>query len=219
VGTGRLAAYRRKILVDMPYNRHTTRHVVDLQMDYDKVLFDKVVKDRWNIYEDRPILDVSELFRVMRKLVNTHPSRLKKIQDLISSHPRLIIFYNFNYELNELRTLMDTLGIAVSEWNGQKHEPIPETNTWIYLVQYTAGAEGWNCISTNAIVFYSLNYSYKINEQAKGRIDRMNTPYVDLYYYIFKSDSMIDKAIAKSIDTKENFNEIKYAKERLNYVG
>jgi len=213
IGTGRLAAYRDRILVEMPDSRHTVRHEQIVETEFDKALFERLVKDRWNIYEERPIRDVAELFRLMRQLVNSDPSRLKALQDLTASNPRLIVFYNFNYELEALRILTQDLGVAVAEWNGQKHEEIPDEKSWIYLVQYTAGAEGWNCVSTNAMVFFSLNYSYRLMEQGKGRIDRMNTPYVDLYYYIFKSNSLIDKAIWKALHTKKNFNEKKFEKE------
>lgn len=209
-GTGVLDKYRRQILVEMPYSRHTTRHIENYTVDYDKALFDRVWKDRWNVYEDEPIKDVAELFRVARKVVNSDPSRLGAVLKLLEKHPRLIIFYNFNYELEMLRTLKTTLGIDVGEWNGHKHEPVPISDKWVYLVQYTAGAEGWNCITTDAMVYYSLNYSYKINEQGKGRIERLNTPYTDLYYYILRSGSPIDQAIYKSLLTKENFNEKQY---------
>lgn len=207
VETGHLERLRKKIVVDMPYARHTRRHIQNIIVDYNAELFDRAYKKRWHVYEERPIKDVGELFIVMRKIVNSDPSRLGEIMKLIEKHPKLIVFYNFNYELDALRTLGSTLNIPTAEWNGHKHQEIPEGDKWLYLVQYTAGAEGWNCTSTDAIAFYSLNYSYKINEQAKGRIDRLDTPYTDLYYYILRSMAMIDLAILKSLLTKKNFNE------------
>ncbi|QED11629.1 DNA helicase [Arthrobacter phage Qui] len=212
VEQGVLLKHRRSILVEMPFDRHTTRHVKNILVKYDEEKFEQITKKRWHIYEERPIRDVGELFIVMRKLVNTDPSRLKAVATLYEKHPRLIVFYNYNYELDQLRTLEDILEVPFAEWNGQKHEPIPGGDKWVYLVQYTAGAEGWNCVETNATVFYSLNYSYKINHQAKGRIDRMNTKYTDLYYYILRSTSMIDNAIMKSITLKKNFNESQFYK-------
>lgn len=201
----------RRIIVEVPFEKHTVRHVENIIVDYDKEKFDRVYKDRWNIYEDRPIKDISELFRVMRKLVNTDTSRIGAILELMEKHKRLIIFYNFDYELSILRMITGGLfqdtPIDYAEWNGHKHQPIPTSDRWVYLVQYTAGAEGWNCTTTNTVVLYSLNYSYKINEQVKGRIDRMDTPYIDLYYYVLRSGSVIDISIAKAIAQKKNFNE------------
>lgn len=202
-----LEKLRDKVLVEMPYARQTVRHVTNVVAKFDQDKYDRVTKDRWHIYEERPIKDVQELFGLMRKVVNTSCDRYGGLMRLMEKHPRLIVFYNFNYELEMLRVLGETTGVAYSEWNGHKHQAIPSTDKWLYLVQYTAGAEGWNCITTDAMVFWSLNYSYKVNEQSKGRIDRMNTPYTDLYYYVFRSNSSIDNAISKSIAQKKSFNE------------
>lgn len=206
---------RAKVIVDMPYARHTTRHVENVFVEHDEAKFERVVKDRWHVYEERPIRDVAELFAVMRKLVNSDPSRIGETMRLLEKHPRLIIFYNFNYELEALRILASTLSYPIGEWNGHKHQPVPEGDKWMYLVQYTAGAEGWNCIATDATLFYSLNYSYRTLEQAKGRIDRLNTPYNDLYYYILRSSAIIDTAINKAVATKKVFNESAFFQERL----
>jgi hypothetical protein len=212
VEEGLLQKHRAAVLVEMPYPRHTKRHIKNILVDYDQAAYERVTKDRWHIFENRPIKDVGEMFRLMRQVVNSDPSRLGALMSLMEKHPRLIVFYNFNFELDALRTLASTVGIEMAEWNGQNHQEVPSSERWLYLVQYTAGAEAWNCISTDAIVFYSLNYSYKINEQAKGRIDRLDTPFVDLYYYILRSNSTIDAGISRSISTKRNFNEKEFEK-------
>ena len=207
--TGHLLRLRQQVLVEMPVPRHTKRILHEVNVPYDLEKFNRVLNDRWHVYEERPLRDIAELFLVARKTVNDNPARLEKVREILRKHPRLIVFYNFNYELDRLRTLATLEGIDVAEWNGQKHEPVPKGDSWIYLVQYTAGAEGWNCVDTDAEVFYSLNYSYKINEQSKGRIDRRNTKYTDLHYYILSTNSMIDKAIQKALKEKKNFNEKK----------
>lgn len=212
VDQGILQKYRKQILVEMPYARHTIRHIENVLVGHDKEMFAKVQKDRWHVYEERPLKDVGEMFRVMRKVVNSDSTRIDKVIELLDKHPKLIIFYNFDYELEALRTLAATTGVQVAEYNGQKHEDTPEGKSWIYLVQYAAGSEGWNCITTDAMIFFSLNYSYKVNHQAKGRTDRLNTPFTDLYYYIFRSASMIDQAIMRSINTKQDFNEKAFLK-------
>ena len=189
----------------MPYLRHTVRHSTDILVDHDVDLFNKVVKRKWHVYENRPLKAVTELFYVMRKVVNSSDSRIQRVIELLSKHPKLIVFYNFDYELEMLRTLAGEVTLA--EYNGHKHDAVPTGDRWLYLVQYMAGSEGWNCTSTNAMVFYSLTYSYKMWHQAHGRIDRLNTPYLELFYYYLKSDAIIDRAIAKALSEKRNFNE------------
>jgi len=187
----------------MPYLKHTERILNEIEVGYDIDKMDLAVRKRWHPYEDRPIVDVAELFRVMRRIVNTDPSRLEAVKFLMGFHPRLIIFYNFDYELEILRTLPS----VVAEWNGHKHEDVPEGDNWVYLVQYVAGGEGWNCITTDSMVLYSLTYSYKNFIQAQGRIDRLDTPYTQLYYYILTSSASVDRSVKKALDAKKNFNE------------
>lgn len=209
VQVGRLIRNRNSLLVEMPYERHTVRNCQDVVVEYDKKMMDRVIKDRWHVFESRPLRDVAELFMVMRKVVNSSPSRLQAVRDLLTAkHPRLIVFYNFDYELESLRSLASIT--TVHEWNGHKHQELPTGDSWVYLVQYTAGSEGWNCITTDTMVFYSLTYSYKHWHQAHGRTDRLNTLYETLFYYTLMSKSMIDNAIRKSLDSKRSFNERTY---------
>lgn len=208
-----LEKYRNLLIVEMPYDRHTQRILSPLQTKHDLDLMEKVMKDRWNPYEEEPIKDFLEMFRLARRIANSDPERLEKTRELLKKHDKIIIFYNFNYELDILRTLEDE--VTVAEWNGHRKQPIPQSDRWVYLVQYVAGAEGWNCIETDAMIFWSLTYSYKNFEQAQGRIDRLNTPFWKLYYYVFMADSVVDKAVWKSLKGKKHFNESAYAEEKL----
>lgn len=212
---GRLVRHRDEILVEMPFQRHTIRHHEYIEVGYDASLFKKVLYDRWHVYENRPLRDVAELFLVMRKVANSGVSRLHAVKTLLEAHPRLIVFYNFDFELQALRSLSQEIGVPIAEWNGHKHQPVPVGHSWIYLVQYTAGAEGWNCVTTDTVVFYSLTYSYKQFHQAHGRIDRLNTPFTDLFYYYLVSDAVIDKAIQESLQNKKSFNESAYARRMM----
>jgi hypothetical protein len=203
---GRLVRLRNDILVQMPFQRHTRRHTHILNVDYDKELMKKAMRGLWNPFKERPIRQSAELYSVMRRIVSTHWSRLLVLKQTMEKHPRLIIFYNFDYELEILRGIEN---IEIAEWNGYRHQDVPKSDRWLYLVQYMAGAEGWECITTNATFFWSQDYSYKRTEQAYGRIDRMNTTYIDLHYYLPMTDSFIDKAIRRSIREKKSFNESK----------
>ena len=207
IGTGRLIRQRREILVDMKFERETVQHHYDIYVTYDNKLYKDVMKRRWDIWNDEPIVNASGLCYALRKIVNSHESRSAKLLELFETHQKMIVFYNFDYELEILKSLYFGEGVIVAEWNGHKHEPTPTGNQWVYLVQYTAGAEGWNCITTDTIVFYSLNYSYKIMHQSAGRIDRLNTPYKDLHYYYLKTRSGIDLAIERALNDKRKFNE------------
>ena len=210
LNTGRLIRLRNRILVDMDFKRHTIPHHEDIYCDYDMMLYKTVGKDRWNPYTNEPIKNASELCYTWRKIVNSDESRQIKLLEIFEKHPRIIVFYNFNYERDILLSLYFGDDVEVAEWSGHAHNPLPKGDKWLYLVQYTAGCEGWNAITTDTIVFYSQNYSYKVLEQARGRIDRMNTPYINLYYYHLKSRSSIDLAISRALKNKKNFNEMRF---------
>ncbi len=211
INTGRLLRFRREILIDMDFKRETVQHHEDIYVKYDVKMYRDVMKRRWDIWKDEPITNASGLCYALRKVVNTHQSRLDALLDIFSRHNKIIVFYNFDYELEILKDIYYGRDVKVAEWNGHKHEPIPKSKKWVYLVQYTAGAEGWNCIETDTIVFFSQNYSYKIMHQSAGRIDRLNTPYKDLYFYHLKTHSGIDLAISRAIKSKKKFNERAFA--------
>lgn len=212
IGTGKLLKLRRSILIDMDFKRETIPHHEDVYVSYNIETYKNVSRTRWNPYKNEPIQNAGELCYVWRKIVNSDESRQVAVLEIFENHPKVIIFYNFDYELEILKNLGFGSGVKIAEWNGHKHEPIPNSKRWVYLVQYSAGCEGWNCITTDTIIFYSQNYSYKVMVQAAGRIDRLNTPYTDLYYYHLKSRSGIDLAISKALKNKKNFNESKFVK-------
>lgn len=202
-----LEKIKKEICVYMEYLKDTIQHHEWVVCDYDKEAYLKVFKERWNVYEDKPLKNISATCYVGRRVINSDYSRQHQLALISETHSKLLVFYNFDYELDILRVLANTLGIPYSEWNGHKHQNILQTDSWWYLVQYTAGAEGWECIETNAMVFFSQTYSYKATIQAAGRIDRMTTPFKDLYYYHLYSNAPIDKTIKLCYKKKKNFNE------------
>lgn len=212
INTGRLMKLRNHILVDMDFKRQTVAHHEDVYCTYDISKYKDTMRHRWDPYKNEPIQQASGLCYVLRRIVNSDESRQVALLQILEKHPRIIVFYNFDYELEILKSLAYGEDVKVAEWNGHKHEPVPTGKKWVYLAQYTSSAEGWNCITTNAIVFFSQNYSYKIVQQSSGRIDRLNTPFKDLYYYHLKSRSGIDLAISKALSNKKKFNESRWVK-------
>lgn len=207
LGTGKLLRLRNDILIDMDFKRQTISHHDDAYVKYDIEKYKAAMRTRWDPYKNEPIQQASGLCYVLRRIVNEDDSRQIMLMEIFENHPKLIVFYNFDYELDILKGLYYGEKVEIAEWNGHKHQPIPTSKSWVYLVQYTAGCEGWNCITTDTIVFYSQNYSYKVMQQAAGRIDRLNTPFKDLYYYHLKTRSGIDLAISKALSEKKQFNE------------
>jgi len=213
---GVLLRHRNDILVHMKDKRGTTRHNIVKQCNYDKAMYKRVWKDRWNPFDDEPIEETGKLFYLLRKVVNTDASRQVALTELLEENPKTIIFYNFDYELQIIKDICDNMMIPYKEYNGHAHQAQPVGDNWAYIVQYTAASEAWNCITTNVIIFYSLNYSYKVMEQSSGRIDRMNTPFSDLYYYKLKSHAPIDLGIMRALDQKKKFNESSFMKNSQN---
>lgn len=212
VGLRRLERLRDRILVDMDFQRKTVQHHEDVYVRYDISKYKEAMKLRWDPYKQEPIQQAAGLCYVLRRIVNEDQSRQVALLELFDKHPKMIVFYNFDYERDILKGLYYGENVEIAEWSGHSHEPVPESDSWVYLVQYTAGCEGWNCVTTDTIVFFSQNYSYKVTEQASGRIDRINTRYIDLYYYHLRSRSGIDLAIWRALKEKKKFNERKFAK-------
>lgn len=210
VNEGKLIRYRNDILVNMNYTKPTRAHHETIDVDYDRQMYKDIMITRWDVYKDKPVENPAELCYVLRKSVNSDDSRIQMVLDILKEHPKVIVFYNYDYELELLKSAPYEKDISVAEWNGHKHQLIPKTDKWVYLVQYNAGAEGWNCVETDTMIFYSLSYSYKVMVQSAGRIDRMNTPFTDLYYYRLRSNSPIDIAISRALKKKQNFNENKF---------
>lgn len=212
INIGRLIRLRNRILIDMDFSRHTIPQHEDVYVRYDISKYKDTMRTRWDPFKDEPIQQASGLCYALRRIVNSDESRQVALLELFEKHPKMIIFYNFDYELDILRGLYYGPDVDIAEWNGHAHMPIPVSDRWVYLVQYTAGCEGWNSIRTDTIVFYSQNYSYKVMAQAAGRIDRLNSPFRILYYYHLKTRSGIDLAINKALSEKRKFNETRWVK-------
>lgn len=205
---------RNKILTLMVFENNIQKNKLYVKCEYDKYNYEIIAKKRWNPYDQIPIPNVSKYQALLRKATINSYKRIRQLYWIVKSRKKVIVFYNYNYELESIRELLDFIGLYYHEWNGHKHEPIPKTNRWVYLVQYNSGSEGWNCIDTNIIVFYSMNHSYRIMHQSEGRIDRLNTKYKELDYIYFTSDAPIDLMILKAYNLKKKFNIEAWAKAK-----
>lgn len=206
----RLERLKSRVIVEMDAVKSTEKICENIVLWYDVMKYKDISKNRFNYDKQEPIENIAELCSELRKVPNKNPDKLTALADILSKHPRAIVFYNFDYELEMLKGFLDEIEYPYSERNGHKHEGLLDGKQWVYLVQYNAGAEAWNCITTDTVVFFSLNYSYKIMTQAAGRIDRMNTPFDKLYYFYISTYAPIDMAIKRALKEKKKFNETKY---------
>lgn len=213
VGTKKLAYLREKVLIDMNFKRATLAHHETIIVPYNVDIYKQLLKTRWNVYESRPVETSAELCYLLRKTVNSDYRRLETLANLLSQHKRAIIFFNHTYEAELIIELCKSLDIPCTRWDGKKHEQIPKTDAWAYIVQYAAGDSGWNCTDTDTVIFYSQSYSYKSTVQAAGRIDRLNTPFTDLYFFHLRSNAGIDRAINAALKRKQEFNATRYIKK------
>nr|DAX24310.1 MAG TPA: Chromatin remodeling complex ATPase [Caudoviricetes sp.] len=207
IGEAKLQRLRRSILVEMPVERHTTRERETVYCDYDRDLYKWVVKNRMDPWTEEPLRDAGGVCRILRKVVSDNDWRSAEAKRILSSNERVIVFYNYNYELDRILAVAESLRLPTAQWNGHRHDAIPAESRWVYICQYTSAAEGWNCTSTDTVLFWSLNYSWRVTEQCEGRIDRLNTPYSRLKYYFLESHSSIDEAVRRSLSSKKVFNE------------
>lgn len=207
IGEAKLQRLCRSILVEMPVERHTTRERETVYCDYDRDLYKWVVKNRMDPWTEEPLRDAGGVCRILRKVVSDNDWRSEQAKRILSSNERVIVFYNYNYELDRILAVAESLGLPTAQWNGHRHDAIPAEPRWVYICQYTSAAEGWNCTSTDTVLFWSLNYSWRVTEQCEGRIDRLNTPYSRLKYYFLESHSSIDEAVRRSLSSKKVFNE------------
>lgn len=138
-----------------------------------------------------------------------HKEKLEGFRDLVqSTEDRLIVFYNFNEELNRMKRILTNLNRPVSVLNGSEkdltaYEQYPDSVT---LIQYQAGAMGGNFQKANKIIYFTLPLgkgSCDLWEQSKKRIHRIGQEKSCFYYYLLVKGSIEEK----------NFTALKEGKE------
>lgn len=217
VDTKRLVALRRRILVTMEYTKPAEHKVRVINCNYSVKAYKDILRDRFDYEKNEPISSQGRFCYLLR-ICGNNLDKLAKVSNILKEYGPAIIFYNYDQEYYDLCSSLSAQGYTVRCYNGHQHDPTPSgefspNSKWAYLVQYNAGAEGWNCIATPNMIFYSLNYSYKMMLQASGRIDRCNTPFRELNYFVLTNDSPIEYRIRDCLKRKEKFNENAYKEE------
>lgn len=138
--------------------------------------------------------------------------KLNALIDLCdSTEDRLIVFYNFKEELNQIMASVKNRPISIVNGQVKDLNAYEQENNSLTLIQYQAGAMGLNLQKANKIIYYSLPLSSELYEQSKKRIHRIgqNRP---CFYYLLLAENSIEERIKTTLDkrndyTQELFNE------------
>ena len=136
-------------------------------------------------------------------------NKLEALKDLLeSSDDRIIIFYNFNNELDSIKELCEELNRPVSEVNGQVKDLTNwnEQNNTVLLGQYQAASMGLNLQQANKIIYFTPPLSSELFEQSKKRISRIGQTR-NCFYYLLICKNSIEEKIYKTLEERRDFTD------------
>ena len=154
----------------------------------------------------------------LRKLCGEYnKEKLQAFEDLISStQDRLLVFYNFNNELEILKNIAIKLEKPISEFNGEVKNLSNYENeeNSVTFIQYQAGSMGLNLQKANKIIYFTLTETSELFEQSKKRIHRIGQEKT-CFYYLLICENSIEESILKSLEIKKDFTDdlFKFSKE------
>lgn len=169
-------------------------------------------KDRICTINDTELVGDTTLTKLLyeRQLCGQYnKDKLEAFRDLVeSTNDRLIVFYNFNAELEALKGICESVGRSISLVNGQGRDLLSyeNDNSSITLIQYQAGAMGLNLQKSNRIIYYTPPLSSELFEQSKKRIHRIGQSKTCFYYYLTCKGSVEEK-IYKTLAMRRDYTE------------
>ena len=183
-----------------------TEEVLDLPEQLDNVIkvestkeYKKFVKNRLIEIDGKELVGDTSLTKMLyqRQLASQYNSnKTTMLRDLLeSTNDRVIIFYNFNEELEKIENVCNKLERPVSVVNGSKKDlkAYDKEETSVTCIQYQAGAMGLNLQKANKIIYFSLPLSSELFEQSKKRIHRIGQKKSCFYYYLITEKSIEEK--------------------------
>lgn len=183
-----------------------TEEVLDLPEQLDNVIkvestkeYKKFVKNRLIEIDGKELVGDTSLTKLLyqRQLASQYNSnKTTMLRDLLeSTNDRIIIFYNFNEELEKIEDMCIRMERPVSVVNGQRKDLkcYEKDQDSVTLIQYQAGAMGLNLQKANKIIYFSLPLSSELFEQSKKRIHRIGQKKTCFYYYLITERSIEEK--------------------------
>lgn len=135
--------------------------------------------------------------------------KIDALTDLIqSTSDRLIIFYNFNDELDILKGICEALERPYSQVNGSIKDLLAyeEFDDSISIIQYQAGAMGLNLQKCNKIIYFSLPERSELFEQSKKRIHRIGQSQ-SCFYYVMMTKDTIEGTIYENLKMRRDYTD------------
>lgn len=183
-----------------------TEEVIDLPEQIDNIIkvtstqaYKKFKKNRLVKIDEIELVGDTTLTNMLyqRQLASMYnPNKYEVLKDLISStEDRLLIFYNFDYELKEIKKICNKLDKPVSVVNGKIKDlrNYENKDNTVTILQYQAGAMGLNLQLSNKIIYFSLPLSSELFEQSKKRTHRMGQKKTCMYYYLITENTIEEK--------------------------
>lgn len=135
--------------------------------------------------------------------------KLQTFKELVqSTQDRLIVFYNFNAELELLKRIAASLDRPISEVNGQTKDltAYEQEDNSITFIQYQAGAMGLNLQKANKIIYFTLTDKSELFEQSKKRIHRIGQEQ-PCFYYILMCKGSVEEVILQTLEMRKDFTD------------
>lgn len=190
--------------IDLP-EQQDIRISVPASSDYRKFMKTRIIQQ-----EDRELVGSTQLTaRLYARMLCGHynKAKLSAVADLISStEDRLIIFYNFNAELEALRKICGDRPVSVVNGAAKDLQAYEEKDESVTLIQYQAGAYGLNLQKARRVIYFTLPESSELFEQSRKRIHRIGQEQ-KCFYYLPICQGSIEEKILKTLRMRRDYND------------
>lgn len=179
--------------------------------DYKKFMKDRVIK-----IDDKELTGDSTLSKRLyaRMLCSAYSKdKISRLIDLVNStSDRVIIFYNFNTELEALRKVLFDRPISIVNGQVKDLKEYENNDNSVTLIQYQAGAMGLNLQKANRIIYFSLPERSELFEQSKARICRIGQE-KQCYYHIMMCHKSVEEKIYECLLMRKDYTDELFRKE------
>ena len=179
--------------------------------DYKKFMKDRVIK-----IDDKELTGDSTLSKRLyaRMLCSAYSKdKISRLIDLVNStSDRVIIFYNFNTELEALRKVLFDRPISIVNGQVKDLKAYENNDNSVTLIQYQAGAMGLNLQKANRIIYFSLPERSELFEQSKARICRIGQE-KQCYYHIMMCHKSVEEKIYECLLMRKDYTDELFRKE------